>query len=169
MGLPTKRKHKLHHEPVLSVHCSATLDLGASVEQPNDCLIQNRQAVQFTGRSMDWTLEENIVNGLIFCVTHNSQKQPYHICANRIGNVQRRCGGGLSHLLFSLDELIPLDGQLSAEWSRCPGSMARRAKDSVTPSSGHRLSWGGMRYRFAMNPMLHRTILHKSITFAYVH
>jgi len=28
---------------------------------------------------------------------------------------------------------------------------------------------GGMRYRFAMNPTLHRTILRKSITFAYVH
>jgi len=27
---------------------------------------------------------------------------------------------------------------------------------------------GGMRYRFAMNPMLHRTILRKSITLAYV-
>jgi len=26
-----------------------------------------------------------------------------------------------------------------------------------------------MRYRFAMNPMLHRTTLRKSITFAYVH
>jgi len=26
-----------------------------------------------------------------------------------------------------------LDGQVSAEWSRCPGSMARRARDSVTP------------------------------------
>jgi len=26
-----------------------------------------------------------------------------------------------------------------------------------------------MRYRFAMNPMLHRTILRKSIYFAYVH
>jgi len=26
-----------------------------------------------------------------------------------------------------------------------------------------------MRYRFAMNPMLHRTILRKSITFAYVY
>jgi len=26
-----------------------------------------------------------------------------------------------------------------------------------------------MRYRFAMNPMLHRTILRKSITFACVH
>jgi len=26
-----------------------------------------------------------------------------------------------------------------------------------------------MRYRFAMNPMLHRTVLRKSITFAYVH
>jgi len=26
-----------------------------------------------------------------------------------------------------------------------------------------------MRYRFAMNPTLHRTILHKSVTFAHVH
>jgi len=26
-----------------------------------------------------------------------------------------------------------------------------------------------MRYRFTMNPMLHGTILRKSITFAYVH
>jgi len=34
-------------------------------------------------------------------------------------------------------------------------------------SSGHMLIWWGeMRYRFAMNPMLHRTILHKSIAFA---
>jgi len=43
---------------------------------------------------------------------------------------------------------------------------------SVGPqsSSGHRLIWWGvMRYRFAMNPMLHRTVLRKSITFAYVH
>jgi len=28
---------------------------------------------------------------------------------------------------------------------------------------------GGMRYRFAMNPKFHRTILRKSITLAYVH
>ena len=35
-------------------------------------------------------------------------------------------------------------------------------------SSGHRLIWWGMRRQFAMNPMLHRTILRKSITFAYV-
>jgi len=27
---------------------------------------------------------------------------------------------------------------------------------------------GGMRRQFAMNPMLHRTIMRKSITFAYV-
>jgi len=26
-----------------------------------------------------------------------------------------------------------------------------------------------MRYRFAINPMLHRTILRKSVTFAHVH
>jgi len=40
----------------------------------------------------------------------------------------------------------------------------------VSVSSGHRLIWWGrMQCRFAMNPMLHRTILRKSITFAYVH
>jgi len=35
---------------------------------------------------------------------------------------------------------------------------------NVTDSSGHRLIWwgGGMRHRFATNPMLHRTILRKS-------
>jgi len=38
---------------------------------------------------------------------------------------------------------------------------------TVTNSSGHRLIWwGGMQYRFAMNPMLHRTILRVSIIFA---
>jgi len=26
-----------------------------------------------------------------------------------------------------------LDGQMSAEWNRCPGSMARRARDSLAP------------------------------------
>jgi len=51
-----------------SNHCSAALGLGAGVEQPFDCLIiQNRQAVQSMGRSMDWTLEDNMVDGLFFC------------------------------------------------------------------------------------------------------
>jgi len=26
-----------------------------------------------------------------------------------------------------------LDGQVSADWSRCPGSVARRSRDSVAP------------------------------------
>ena len=28
---------------------------------------------------------------------------------------------------------FPLDGRVSTEWSRCPGSMALRARDSVVP------------------------------------
>jgi len=37
-------------------------------------------------------------------------------------------------------------------------------------SSGHRMIWWrGMRCRFAMNPMLHRAIMRKSITSTYVH
>ena len=53
-----------------SNHCLAALDLGADVEPPLDCLIvQKRQAVQTMGRSMDWTLEDNIADGLFFCAT----------------------------------------------------------------------------------------------------
>jgi len=43
--------------------------LAADVEQPFNCLIvQNRQTMQSMGRSMDWTLEDNMVDGL-FCAT----------------------------------------------------------------------------------------------------
>jgi len=57
-------------EPVLSVHCFPALHLTAGIEQPIDCLlIQNCQAVQSMGRSMDWSLENNMVSGLIFCST----------------------------------------------------------------------------------------------------
>jgi len=57
-------------ERVVAAHCLAAQDLGADVEQPFNCLIiQNRQAVQSMGRSMDWTLKDNIVDGLFFCAT----------------------------------------------------------------------------------------------------
>jgi len=32
-------------------------------------IVQNRQAMQSMGRSMDWTLEDNMVDGLFFCAT----------------------------------------------------------------------------------------------------
>ena len=67
-----------------SNHYSAALDLGADIEQPFDYLIvQNRQAMQSMGRLMDWTLEDNMVDGLFFCATltgrrgsHTSFVQP---------------------------------------------------------------------------------------------
>jgi len=64
------------YEPVLSNHCLAALDLGAGVEQPFDCLIvQNRQAKQSMRRSMDWTLEDNMVDGLFFCTTLTGRRR----------------------------------------------------------------------------------------------
>ena len=52
------------------IHILATLDFGAGVEQTFDCpIVENRQAVQSTGRLMDWTLEDNMVDGLFFCAT----------------------------------------------------------------------------------------------------
>jgi len=51
-------------------HCLAALDLRAGVEQPFYCLIvQNRQVMQSMGRSLDWTLEDNMVDSLFFCAT----------------------------------------------------------------------------------------------------
>jgi len=48
----------------------AALDFGARIEQPFDCLIvQNRLVVQSMRWSMDWTLEDNMVDGLFFCAT----------------------------------------------------------------------------------------------------
>ena len=34
-----------------------------------------------------------------------------------------------------------LDGQVTTEWSRCPGSMARHAKDSVAPFRPSSAGW----------------------------
>jgi len=49
------------------IHCLAALDFGACVEQPFGCpIVQNCQAVL---RSMDWTLEDDMVDGLLFCAT----------------------------------------------------------------------------------------------------
>ena len=58
-----------------SNHCLAALDLGAGVEQPFDCLIvRNRQAVQSMKRSMNWTLENNMVDCLFFCATFTGRR-----------------------------------------------------------------------------------------------
>jgi len=63
-------------EPVLSVHCLAALDLRADVEQPIDYLIIQK-AVQSLGRSMEWTLEENMVNSLIFFAPLTSRRSTH--------------------------------------------------------------------------------------------
>ena len=36
---------------------------------------------------------------------------------------------------------IALDGRVSIEWSRCPGSMARRTRDSVAPLQRSSAGW----------------------------
>ena len=77
------------------VHCLAALDLRAGFEQPFNCLIiQNRHAVQSVGRSMDWTLEDNMVDGLFFCATLTGRKEAiphlYKQERKRLTSVRRR-------------------------------------------------------------------------------
>ena len=51
-----------------SNHWCPTLNIWAGVEQSFDWLIvQNRQAVQAMGMSMDWILEDDMVDGLLVC------------------------------------------------------------------------------------------------------
>jgi len=58
-----------------------SLDLGAGVEQPFDCLIiQNHKAVQSMSRSVGWTLKDNMVDGLFLQHTwSNSTKSSKEI------------------------------------------------------------------------------------------
>jgi len=49
------------------MHWKAELDLGTSVEHPFNCpIILNRQVKQSIGRSMGWTFENNMVDGLFY-------------------------------------------------------------------------------------------------------
>jgi len=41
----------------------------------NCLIVQNRQAMQSMGMSMDWTLEDNMVNGLFFCATLTGRRR----------------------------------------------------------------------------------------------
>ena len=76
-----------------STHCLAALDLGASVEQPFDCLIvQNRQAVQSVRRPVDWTLKDNMVE---FCATlkgHRGGHTPFVQAGAETSNTGCGCG-----------------------------------------------------------------------------
>jgi len=51
------------------------------------------------------------------------------------------CAAGTNGCLDLRRRVFALDGRVSAEWSRCPGSMARRAKDSVAPMRRSSAGW----------------------------
>jgi len=184
------------------IHCLAALDLGAGVQWPFTCLIvQNRQAMQSMGRSLDWTMEDNMADGL-FCTILTGRRgghipfvQPgsetsdtgaeavkpdpgssWDGHSGRVGtgvgdeNVES-CGAvpplriplvirplrrtyvvnvrwtdemfaaGTNGCLDFRRRAFALDGRVSAKWSRCPGSMARRARDSVAPLRWSSACW----------------------------
>jgi len=51
------------------------------------------------------------------------------------------CAAGTNGCLDLRRRVFALSGEVSAEWSRCPGSMARRAKDSVAPMRRSSAGW----------------------------
>jgi len=159
------------------IHCLAALDFGAGVEQPFSCLIvQNHQVVQSMGRSMDWTLEDDMVDGLFFCATLTGRRGDHtpfaqagaetsdtgaeavkldpgssweghsgvggcrcwwspH-CAARMLLLSEKlmscCSAGTNGCLDLRRREFAFNGRMIAEWSRCPGFLARRPRDSVS-------------------------------------
>jgi len=53
----------------------------------------------------------------------------------------RSCAAGTNGCLDLRRCAFALDGQMSAKWSRCPGSMARHARDSVAPLRRSSAGW----------------------------
>jgi len=51
------------------------------------------------------------------------------------------CATGTNGCLDLRRCAFALDGRVSVEWSRCPGSMARRSRDSVTPLRRSSAGW----------------------------
>ena len=152
--------------------------------------------MQSMGRSMDWTLEDNMVDGLFFCATltgrrgghtpfvqagtetsdtdaeavkpdpccsweglskrvgasDGDEKEEYcgvvrppgHCAAGMLGlsdELMRCCSASTNGCLDLRRRAFALDGRVSAAWSRCPGSMARRARDNVAPLRRSSAGW----------------------------
>ena len=66
-------------------------------------------------------------------------------CAARMlllsDELMRCCAAGTNGRLDLRRRAFALDGWVSAEWSRCAGSMARRARDSVAPLRRSSAGW----------------------------
>ena len=70
--------------------------------------------MQSMGRSMDWTLEDNMDDGFFFCVTLTSRRRGHKLSG---------CVVGTNGCLNQRCRAFPSGGQVSARWSRCPGFM----------------------------------------------
>jgi len=51
------------------------------------------------------------------------------------------CAAGTNGCLDLRRRAFALDGHVGAEWSRCPGYMARRVRDNVVPLRRSLASW----------------------------
>jgi len=80
----------------------ARVDFRVGVEQPFafGCLIvHNCQAVQSMGRSMNWTMEDDMIDVLFFCATPTDRRgshTPFLFCTSRSRNVRHRGRGSLA-------------------------------------------------------------------------
>ena len=158
--------------------------------------------LQSMGRSIEWTLEDSMIDGLFFCATLTSRRRGHApfvyagaesptpvrrwlswthavlgraiprglvpmsgmkvrslvVFSNRSA-FHRWSAQSVALLILSKDQLMsccgastnecldlrcrafPLNGQVSAEWSRCPASMAKCARDSAVPLRRSSVGW----------------------------
>ena len=80
----------------------------------------------------------------IFGQTSNVLLQSAHCAARMLllsDKEMRCCAAGTNGCLHFRRRAFALDGRVSAKWSRCPGSKARRVRDSVPPLRRSSAGW----------------------------
>ena len=107
-----------------------------------------RRRLSRTQAVTDWAILGGWVSGMkLWSLLGLSNHSAFHWwsaqCAARIllSEELMSCAAATNECLDLRRHASALDGQVSAEWSRCPGSMPRRARHSVAPLRRSSAGW----------------------------
>jgi len=115
-----------------------TSDTGAESVKPGPCS-------SWEGHSGGWVpVSVMKMRNLVGLSVHSSFHWLSAHCATRMllsDELMRCCASSTNGCLHFRRRAFALDGRVSAKWSRCPGSKARRVRDSVPPLRRSSAGW----------------------------
>ena len=135
---PTLTGHRGGHTPFVQAG-AVTSNTSAEGVKPDE-------GFSWEGHSGGWVLVSGMkVRSLVGLSAHSEFHWWSAHCAACMlllsDELMRCCAAGTNGWLDLRRCAFALDGQVSAEWSRCPDSMARRTIDSVAPLWQNSVGW----------------------------